>query len=181
MDRESARAAALLDRRTVTLATRAAARGAPSGAAPAQRQQTLIIWGLDQSLFGTEVEAIAAVIPFAGCARVPTREAACLGVIGRAGRFYSVIGMRRLLRFAGGDAEPHHLLLLRGAAPYIALAVDRVLGRFEVEAGSPAASPSSAPAWSFEGRLVAPCAPADVRARLGVSSSATLPLESMPP
>jgi len=175
MDREAAIAAALLDRRTTALATRPA-----RGGAPAEAQRTLIVWGLDQSLFATEVEAVAAVIPFARCARVPTREAACLGVIGRAGRFYGVISMRRLLGIAAGEAEPRHLLLLRGAAPYLALAVDQVLGRFEVAAGSLAASPSSPAALSFEGRLVAPFTPAELRARLGASSPATRPLESMP-
>ena len=170
MSREEARAAALLDRRTTALATRAAGRGPARDAAPAQ---TLIIWSLEQSLFGTEVEAVAAVIPFAGCARVPTREPACLGVIGRAGRFYSVIAMRRLLGLATGAAEPRHLLLLRGAAPYLALAVDGVLGRFDLAGGGPA--------MQFEGRLVAPFTPAEVRARLSASSSAAHPLETMPP
>ena len=87
----------------------------------------MIVWSVGDSLFGTEVAAVAGVIPFAGCARVPTREASCLGVIGRGGRFYSVIGMRRLLGAASagsmaGEAaadggQPGHLLLLRGAAP----------------------------------------------------------------
>jgi hypothetical protein len=163
VDAEAARAASLLDRRTTALATRPL-----RGQRPAEIRQPLIIWSLGESLFGTEVVAVAAVIPFAGCARVPTRQAACLGVIGRAGRFYSVIGMRRLLSLAG-DSEPRHLLLLRGAAPFMALAVDRVLGRFDLAAGGDA--------FSFEGRLVAPFTPAELRARLGLS----LPLESMPP
>jgi hypothetical protein len=167
VDREQARAAALLDRRTTTLATRAA-RGQRHDAAT----QPLIVWGLDDSLFGTDVEAIAGVIPFAGCARVPTREAACLGVIGRAGRFYSVIGMRRLLGMAAGDSQPGHLLLLRGAAPYLAMAVDRVFGRFDLA--------GDGPSLSFEGRLVAPFAPAELRARLGASPPAPRSLESMP-
>jgi chemotaxis signal transduction protein len=170
MDREEARAAALLDRRTTALATRAAAKGT------AQTQQPLIIWALGDSLFGTEVATVAGVIPFAGCARVPTREPACLGVIGRAGRFYSVIDMRRLLGLAASDTRPRHLLLLHGGAPHLALAVDDVLGRFDLAAPSL----GSAPALSFEGRLVAPFAAAELRARLRPSSPAERPLESMP-
>ena len=157
----------MLDRRTAALA----ARPGRAAEAPAQLRQSLVIWSLGDSLFGTEVDAVAGVIPFAGCARVPTREAACLGVIGRAGRFYSVIGMRRLLGMSAGDGQPGYLLLLCGAAPYLALAVDQVLGRFDLAGGGAA--------WSFEGRLVAPFAPADLRARLTASLPSALPPESM--
>jgi hypothetical protein len=152
MRREEARAAALLDRRTTALAT----RPRRAGTAEAVVSQALIVWALGESLYGTALAAVAAVIPFAGCAPVPTREAACLGVIGRGGRFYSVIGLRRLMGEA--DAAPAHLLLLRGAAPYLALAVDRVLGRFDLPAGGPA--------FDLDGRLVAPFDPADLLPRL---------------
>jgi hypothetical protein len=177
VEREQARTAALLDQRTTALATRAGTRGA---AHPAERRPeaapSLIIWSLGEGLFGTEVAAVATVLPFGGCARVPTREAACLGVIGRGGRFYSVIGMRRLLGMAVADAQPGHLLLLRGATPYLAMAVDRVVGRVDLAGpGLGLATPIS-----FDGRLVAPFAPAELRDRLGLSSSAALPLEAMP-
>jgi chemotaxis signal transduction protein len=183
VEREEARVAALLDRRTTALATRHLRPGTRSGGAspaeaqPVEAMQSLMIWGLGESLFGTDAGAIAAVVPFTGCARVPTREAACLGVIGRAGRFYSVIGMRRLLGQAPGEMRPAHLLLLRGAAPYLALAVDHVLGRLDVAA----ALAVPAPSWSFEGRLVAPFDVAGLQARLSRSSPAALPVESMPP
>jgi chemotaxis signal transduction protein len=184
VEREEARAAALLDRRTTALATRhlrGAARASevlPDEAAPGEARQSLMIWGLGETLYGTESAAIAAVVPFTGCARVPTREAACLGVIGRAGRFYSVIGMRRLLGQAPGEARPAHLLLLRGAAPYLALAVDHVLGRLDVAAADAALPPAN---WSFEGRLVAPFDVAGLQARLSRSPPAALSVESMPP
>ena len=61
MELDEARAAALLDRRTTALATRAASRGAAEA-----RAQPFIVWSLGESLFGIEVGAIAAVIPFAG-------------------------------------------------------------------------------------------------------------------
>ena len=170
MEREAARIAALLDRRTAALATRPG-RGAAS--AQPEARQSLIIWGVGESPFATDVGSVAAVIPFAGCARVPTREAACIGVIGRAARFYSVICMRRLLAMPASEERPRHLLLLRGNAPYLALAVDRVLGRFDLATGGGA--------LSFEGRLVAPFDPAELRTRLGLSSLAALALESMSP
>jgi hypothetical protein len=168
VERDEARAASLLDRRTTALATRA-----PRGPQPQSPSQALILWSLGESLFGTEVAAVAAVIPFAGCARVPTVEPACLGVIGRGGRFYSVIGMRRLLGLTAGESNPSHLLLLRGAPPYLALAVDRVWGRFDL--------PGTGSSLSFEGRLVAPFAPTELRARLRPASPQASPLESMPP
>jgi chemotaxis signal transduction protein len=180
MEREQARAAALLDRRTTKLATRPARVSVSAegyaGQADPPPARPLIIWGLGDSLFGTEVGAIAAVIPFGPCARVPTRELACLGVIGRAGLFYSVIGMRRLLGLGAADARPGHLLLLRGAAPYLAMAVDRVLGRFDASVSDLA----SGPAISFEGRLVAPFTTVELRDRLGLSTSTAVPSEAMP-
>ncbi len=156
IDPKPVRAASLLDRRTVALATRAA---------PGARQtvHTRLVWSAADSLFGIDVAAVAVVIPFAGCARVPTREPACLGIIGRAGRFYSVICMRRLLGLATEEeGPPGHLLLLRGGAPYLALAVDRVLGRLDI-AGDGATTAA------FEGRLVAPFDTAELLPRLGRS------------
>jgi hypothetical protein len=154
MQPDADRTAALLARRTTALAT----RPPRAGTVVAQARRSLIIWSLGDSLYGIEVAAVAAVIPFANCARVPTREAACLGVIGRAGRFYSVIGLRRLLGAAADDPPPLHLLLLRSAAPYFALAVDRVLGRFDLAADGPASE--------LDGRLVALFDPAERLAAL---------------
>ena len=172
MERDAANAA-ILDRRTIALAT----RGSGRASAAAEAARPFIVWSLGESLFGTEVGAVAAVVPFAGCARVPTREPACLGVVGRAGRFYSVIGVGRLLGVPAENSRPRHLLLLRGGAPYLALAVDQVLGRFDLAAsGLP-----SGPAMSLEGRLVAPFAPAELRARLGLSAPTAPPMESTPP
>ncbi|MBW4024082.1 MAG: hypothetical protein HIU92_13300 [Proteobacteria bacterium] len=174
MMHEDQRAAALLDQRTTALAARAARRGAQADQDRDQQPVSLIVWGLGAGLYGTDVAAVAAITPFARCARVPTRVPSCLGVIGRAGRFYSVIGMRRLLGVAstvpqdGEDApdgaQPGHLLLLRGAAPHLAFAVDRVLGRFEFRGYG--AAPE------LDGRLVAPFGPADLLSRLGRPSQA---------
>jgi hypothetical protein len=102
------------------------------------------------------------------------REPAVLGVIGRAGRFYSVIGLRRLLALSGmalsgmalsgsdesgPDAMAAHLLLLRGAAPHLALAVDRVLGRYDLA--------GNGPTFDLDGRLVALFDPETLHRRFG--------------
>ena len=161
MSLDEARTAALLDRRTTQLATRP-----PRASAGATRPaQAMIVWSVAESLFGLDVAVVAGVIPFTGCARVPTREPACLGVIGRTGRFYSVIDVGQLLGLASGGAErdrgpPRHLLLLRGAPPYLALAVDQVLGRFDLT--------GSGSTLELNGRLVAPF---DVAERLSRLSS----------
>lgn len=165
MYRDHERAAALLDRRTVELATRAPRDAAGRAqSAHSQASHPLIIWSLGEGLWGLDVAAVAAVIPFTGCAPVPSRQSSCLGVIGRSGRFYSVIGLRRFLGTGSGaqspdEVQPGHLLLLRGAAPYLALAVDRVLGRFDLTAAGPA--------LELDGRLVAVFDLAALLARLG--------------
>lgn len=164
MQREKERAVAILDRRTAFLASREAAT---TGRATPRRP--VIVWALGESLYGMDVGHVAAVLPFAGCAPVPTRAPACLGVIGRSGRFYSVIGMRvlagiapALLAEAAAEPDPPaHLLLLRGAPP-IALAVDRVLGRFDLA--------DTGATLDLGGRLVATIEPAAIRAALGGAS-----------
>ncbi|HEX3983171.1 MAG TPA: chemotaxis protein CheW [Acidisoma sp.] len=163
-------AAAILDRRTTALATRAAEAAAEAEAA--SRRRPIIVAGVEQSLLGFEIAEIAAVIPFAGCARMPMREPVVMGVVGRSGRFYSVIGLRRWLGLSAGDspegtAEPAHLLLLRGAAPHLALAVDRVLGRFDLAVEDAA--------FSLDGRLVALFDVPALRSRLNLPGAEARP------
>jgi chemotaxis signal transduction protein len=161
MQREKERAVAILDRRTAFLASREA-----EAAARATPRRSVIVWALGEGLAAMDVGHVAAVLPFAGCALVPTQAAACLGVIGRAGRFYSVIGMRALAGLApsvpaaetADPDRPAHLLLLRGA-PSIALAVDRVLGRFDLA--------DTGATLDLGGRLVALMEPGALRAVLG--------------
>jgi chemotaxis signal transduction protein len=160
MQRETERAVAILDRRTASLASREAL-----AVARAVERRSVIVWALGEGLVGMDVGHVTAVLPFTGCAMVPTQAAACLGVIGHAGRFYSVIGMRVLagvlpsvLPDETDPDRPAHLLLLRGA-PHLALAVDRVLGRFDL--------PDTGATLDFGGRLVALMEPADLRTRLG--------------
>lgn len=161
MHREQERAAALLERRTAILA----ARGRE--AADEVQRRAVIVWQVGGARAALDVGHVAAVIPFTGCAAVPTRTAACLGVIGWSGRIYSVIDMRQ---GAGGAApllagaaplpeHPAHLLLLRGAAPHLALAVDAVLWRFDL--------PDTGTTLDHDGHLVSLLDPAALRARLG--------------
>ena len=156
-------AAVILDRRTAALATRTTA-----AEAEAVRRRAVIVASVGQSLVGLEVAQVGAVTPFTGCARIPVRDSTVLGVVGRAGRFYSVIGLRQWLGESVSDPEkpnavvkPAHLLLLRGS-PHLALGVDRVLGRFDL-AGDEST-------FNLDGRLVALL---DLQALLGRLSGAS--------
>ena len=150
----------LLDRRTAALAARAVATEVAT--------RPLVVWSLEGSLFGIDPAAVAAIIPYPGCTAVPGRQAACLGVVSRLGRFYSVIGLRRLLAMPEQEA-PGHLLLLRGASPALALAVDRVLGRFDVTQPDVRDGPSAIVGGSADvhGRLVAAFDQRQLLQRLG--------------
>ena len=158
MNRQAERAAAILDRRTRALA----GRQVRAEAAAASIHRALVVAAVGQNLLGIDLADVTAVIPFEGCAAMPMRDPTVLGVIGRAGRFYSVIGLRRLLSVTvTGDSEPEedaaHLLLLRGGAPHLALAVDRVIGRFDLA--------GSGPSFDLDGRLVALFEPETLRRR----------------
>jgi len=159
---EAARAT-VLDLRTAALAGR-------SARAQVVASRPKVIWCLGDSLFGIDPEAVSAVIPYPGCTPVPGRQPAVLGVMSRAGRLYSVIGLRRLLAMTE-DAVPGHMLLLRGAAPYLALAVDRVLGRFDVTLAASPDAPAlvAGTAAETEGRFVTPFDPRHLLRRLGHS------------
>ena len=148
---------AIIAQRTAALAARPGPGSAARPGAPAAAPRALILWTAGGSLGAVGLAEVEAVLPFRGCARLPTREPACLGVLGHAGRFYSVMDLPRLLGISadsdsdtdpGTDAgaERAHLLLLRGAAPALALAVDRVLGRFDL--------PDRGDTTEYEGRLV---------------------------
>lgn len=149
------RVAEILARRTAALAERGAAE-------MRQRQRPFLVAALGPSLFAFALPEVASVIPFAGCARMPMRDPAVIGVVGQAGRFHSVIDLRRWLALPQeADAPtPAHLLLLRGAAPHLALAVDRVLGQFALS-GEDAA-------LELDGRLVALFDVSAMRGRLGL-------------
>jgi len=165
MHREQERAAAILDRRTAVLAARESA----AAVARATPRRAVILWSVGAARAAMDLGHVAAVIPFAGCAAVPTQLAACLGVIGWSGRVHSVISMRALAGTAGlalpeGDGAaageaPRHLILLRGAAPHLALAVDSVLGRFDL--------PDTGETLEHDGTLLPLLDPAALRTRLG--------------
>jgi chemotaxis signal transduction protein len=149
----------VLDRRTAALAGRLAD-------AIVVESRPKIIWCLGESLFGIDPEMVSVVIPYPGCTAVPGRQPAVLGVMSRRGRFYSVIGLRRLMAMAE-DVAPSHLLLLRGPAPYLALAVDRVLGRLDVAVPPSPDAPAVILGTAGEGRLVTLFDPRQILRRLG--------------
>lgn len=157
MNRQDERAAAIIERRTRLLAERKA------GAVTVAPTRAMIIARVGQNLLGFGMADIAAVIPFEGCARMPMQDPAVLGVIGRAGRFYSVIGMRRILAVSGAEdsagAAPAHLLLLRDGTAHLALAVDRVLGRFDL--------PGTGASFDLDGQLGAVFSVGTLLARFG--------------
>ncbi|MCB8876195.1 chemotaxis protein CheW [Acidisoma silvae] len=161
MNRQEERAALILDRRTRALAER------KDGQGQTQALRALIIASVGSNLLGFDVAEVAAVIPFEGCARMPVSDPAVLGVVGRAGRFYSVIGLARVVTQPAGEAggpapAPAHLLLLRGSAPHMALAVDRVLGRFDLAGDT---------TFDLDGQWVALFDPESLRRRFGRASA----------
>lgn len=154
----------IIARRTAALAARPGPKAAEGVMAPDASRRALILWTAGGSLGAIDLAEVEAVLPFRGCARLPTREAACLGVFSHAGRFFSVMDLPRLLGMsadasANGGAERAHLLLLRGTAPALALAVDRVLGRFDL--------PDRGDNTEYEGRVVSILDPAPWRQRFG--------------
>ncbi|GAB0114764.1 chemotaxis protein CheW [Acidisoma sp. C75] len=165
MPDEQARIEAILAARMAALAARG---GRGRAAAADQPLRHLLLAEAGGMIAGIDLAAVEAVTPFLGCARLPNRQPACLGVIGRGGRFYSVLHLATLLGAASGgrDAaegagrgDARHLILLAQAAPALALAADTVLGRFSL--------PEGPAGLDFEGRPVTLLDLAAWRQRLG--------------
>lgn len=76
-------------------------------------------------LYALPLSQIARVAPFVPPAPTPTNNPALIGVVGRAGIFYHVYDLGRLV--GGADTAAHgHLVMLRGTPP-IALHVDQAI------------------------------------------------------
>jgi len=118
------------------------------------------------SLYALPIARAARVAPFRRASPMPTANPALLGVMGRAGVFYHVFDLGRLVG-SGGAHEGGHVVLLRGAAPAIALRVDaaaRVADLVELapdatsrmRASHPAVKGFARPieAGLFEGRMI---------------------------
>lgn len=78
------------------------------------------------ALYAIPLNRIARVTLFRRVAAAPSSNPALLGVSGLSGKLYHVFDLGRLMRAASSEAGGH-LVLLRGAAPAVALRVDRAL------------------------------------------------------
>ena len=76
-------------------------------------------------LYALPLSQMARVVPFVRPAPVPTTNAALTGVVSRAGIFYHVYDLGRLVGSADAEARGH-LVMLRGTPP-IALRVDQAI------------------------------------------------------
>lgn len=142
------RAAEILEARTRQLARRSAAASAVT--------QPVLACAVGAEFYGIAVAAVARVLPFAPCARVPGTPPAMLGLFGRSGQLFNVLelaialgletgrdpGLAGMASRAGDQTDRQlgeqagyqagHLLLLRHAPRRFALRVDRVLGVAQV-------------------------------------------------
>ncbi|HOZ26802.1 MAG TPA: chemotaxis protein CheW [Hyphomonadaceae bacterium] len=87
-------------------------------------------------LYALPLLQMARVVPFVRVAPVPTTNAALMGVFGRAGIFYHVYDLARLVG-AGDKGARGHLVMMRGAPP-IALCVDEAIRVADLVTLSPA-------------------------------------------
>ena len=124
--READRVRALREARTSALARRGSEQGRSRQAGPASG---FLVCACGGERYGLLLAAVAQVLPTRPCTPVPGAPPALLGIVALSGTIVSVIGLARALgREAGHRAEDGHLVVLRGGAAPIALAVDRVLG-----------------------------------------------------
>lgn len=86
---------------------------------------TCLVCEAGVALYAIPLKKTARVTPFHKAAPAPATNHALIGIHGRAGVFYHVYDLGRLLG-AASSAEGGHLVLLRGA-PAIALRVDAAL------------------------------------------------------
>jgi purine-binding chemotaxis protein CheW len=122
---------ALLDARSAALAR----RGTAAEQAAALRSYLVCTCGPDR--YGLAVEAVAHVMPARACTPVPGAPPALIGLAARSGRVVSVLDLAAALgrpRTEGTREGRGHFLILRGAGPAIALAVERVHGVARVAA-----------------------------------------------
>ncbi|MDP3493660.1 MAG: chemotaxis protein CheW [Hyphomonadaceae bacterium] len=112
-------------RRHALLVSRARRLARPRKVSEPIKSTSCLVCESAGELYALPLLQIARVVPFARISPVPTINPALVGVVSRAGSFYHVFDLARLLR-AGDGAEGGHLVMLRGAPP-IALRVDQAL------------------------------------------------------
>jgi len=127
---EAARAHRLREERS-----RALARRGRRADAVATRAYLVCLCGPDR--VGLPLDQVAQVLPGRPVTPLPGAGPAVLGLIALAGRVVGLIALGRALgRTADCDPETGHIVVMRGAATPVALAVDRVLGVAQMPEGT---------------------------------------------
>lgn len=112
-------------RRHALLVSRARRLARPRKAPVPVESISCLVCEAGGELCALPLDQIARVTPFIRPAPVPTDNLALIGVVGRAGIFYHVYDLGRLIRNA--DTQAHgHLVMLRGTPP-VALRVDEAV------------------------------------------------------
>ncbi|RYG34918.1 MAG: chemotaxis protein CheW [Burkholderiales bacterium] len=111
-------------RRHALLVARARRLARPRKDPPAIASITCLVCEAAGELFALPIARATHVAPFIRAASVPTSNPALIGVVARAGVFYHVYDLTRLV--GAGKGEGGHMVMLRGS-PAIALRVDEVL------------------------------------------------------
>ena len=123
-------------RRHALLVSRARRLARPRKAPNAIESISCLVCEAGGELYALPLSHMARVVPFIRPASVPTTNAALLGVVSRAGIFYHVYDLGRLVGSANTDARGH-LVMLRGSPP-IALRVDEAIRVADLVVLSPA-------------------------------------------
>jgi hypothetical protein len=148
---------------------RLAARGLDQSDRPAARIHSLLVWEEGNELYGIRPEEVRAVMPYAGCTPVISRQPSCIGVLGWMGAVCSVIDSARLFQASTEQPSNGHLLLLTHEKPCIGLRVPQVLGLFSAVFGSDESSALIAEgARELSGRPVSLIGIAFLATRLGL-------------
>jgi chemotaxis signal transduction protein len=148
---------------------RLAVRGLSQSDRTAARVHSLLVWEEGSELYGIRPEEVRAVLPYARCMPIISRQPSCIGVLGWMGAVYSVIDSARLFQASSEQPSDGHLLLLTHEKPCIGLRVPQVLGLISTALGSDEASALVAEgAHELSGRPVLPIDTAFLAARLGL-------------
>lgn len=112
-------------RRHALLVSRARRLARPRKAPEAIESISCLVCETGGELYALPLSQMARVVPFVRPAPVPTTNAALLGVVSRAGIFYHVYDLGRLVGGVSADGRGH-LVMLRGAPP-IAVRIDEAI------------------------------------------------------
>jgi chemotaxis signal transduction protein len=148
---------------------RLAARGLGQSDQTTTKTHSLLVWEEGNELYGIRPEEVRAVLPYAGCMPIISRQPSCIGVLGWMGAIYSVIDSARLFQTSTEQPSDGHLLLLTHEKPCIGLRVSQVSGLVSAALGSNNASALIAEGpHELSGRPVSPVDIAFLVRRLGL-------------